>query len=511
MEPITEADFVIVGSGIAGLRAALALGPEPRTVVLTKEAVSESATHYAQGGIAVALGEDDTVALHEQDTLAAGDGLCSPQAVRTLVEEGPAAIEELLAWGADFDRAEAGLARTREAAHSRSRILHAHGDSTGREIAATLARRASALPRLRFLPHGRATRLLLRDERVVGIEFQQPAAAGAAPARRRLAARAVLLATGGLGQLYADTTNPSVATGDGPALAYLAGAELADMEFVQFHPTALALAGAPRFLLSEALRGEGAVLRNPAGERFMARYHAAAELAPRDVVARALEAELRAAGPGAVCYLDASGLEAEQLRRRFPRIAATLAQYGLDLTRDRIPVRPAAHYAMGGIATSLDGRSSLAGLYAAGECACTGVHGANRLASNSLLEGLVFGARAGRAMAGEAAMAGLGGLEPPIGGGEDEAGDLAALQATLSACAGVVRNGEDMRRGLRAVEAMGPGLAATAGAAILRAALARRESRGAHWRSDFPDHDPALAGQHSLQRRGQPVRFAPLP
>jgi len=517
MMTTAEADFVIVGSGIAGLRAALALGPGARTVVLTKEAVSESATQYAQGGIAVAMGEDDTVALHEQDTLAAGDGLCSPQAVRTLVEEGPGAIEELLAWGADFDRdldrAGGGLARTREAAHSRSRILHAHGDSTGREIAATLARRAAGLPRLRLVAHGRATRLLQREGRVVGIEYQQ---AGGAE-RRQLAARAVLLATGGLGQLYLDTTNPPVATGDGPGLAYQAGAELADMEFVQFHPTALARAGAPRFLLSEALRGEGAVLRNPAGERFMERYHAAAELAPRDVVARALEAELRAAGAGAVCYLDASGLEAAAVRRRFPRIAATLAEYGLDLARDRIPVRPAAHYAMGGIATTLEGRSTLAGLYAAGECACTGVHGANRLASNSLLEGRVFGARGGRAMASEEAPAGRGWEEAGAGGTEAGAGgteagaEMAALQGVMSACAGVVRRGEDLGRGLAAVEAMGAGLAATAGAAVLRAALARRESRGAHCRSDYPAHDAALAGLHSWQRRGQAVRFAPLP
>ncbi|MGH3185143.1 MAG: L-aspartate oxidase, partial [Streptosporangiaceae bacterium] len=331
-----------------------------------------------------------------------------------MVEEGPAAIAELLAWGADFDRTAAGLERTREAAHSRSRILHAHGDSTGREIAATLARHAARLPRLQWIPHACATRLLTAEGRVVGVEFSSPSRSGANPNLHRCHARAVLLATGGLGQLYPGTTNPTVATGDGPALAYASGALLADMEFVQFHPTALALAGAPRFLLSEALRGEGAVLRNSAGDRFMLRYHPAAELAPRDIVARALDSELRNAGSDAVGYLDATALPAAHLERRFPRIVATLARYGLNLARDPIPVRPAAHYAMGGVWSTLEGRTSVPGLYAAGECACTGVHGANRLASNSLLEGLVFGARAGRAMAGDALPALTSRLEPAV-------------------------------------------------------------------------------------------------
>jgi L-aspartate oxidase len=499
---LTDADFVIVGSGIAGLRAALALGPGARTLVLTKEDVAESATQYAQGGIAAATGDDDTVALHERDTLAAGDGLSSPAAVRTLVEEGPAAIAELLAWGAEFDRSGGGLARTREAAHSRSRILHAHGDSTGREIAATLARRAAELPRLRFAPQARALRLLAAEGRVWGLDY---AAAGEA---RQVRARAVLLAAGGLGQLYAETTNPAVATGDGPALALAAGAELMDMEFVQFHPTALAWPGAPRFLLSEALRGEGALLRNPAGERFMPAYHPGAELAPRDVVARAIERELRAAGRG-TCFLDATALPAAQLAARFPRIAATLSAYGLRLERDWIPVRPAAHYAMGGVATDLEGRSTLAGLYAAGECACTGVHGANRLASNSLLEGLVFGARAGRAMADEPAPAGA----PRFAAAPAAAAaELRPVQAVMSAAAGVLREGTAMAAGLERLAAL-PGPAASTAAAVLRAALARRESRGAHFRSDFPAHDPALAGQHSRQRAAGgavAVRFAPL-
>ncbi|HWG38687.1 MAG TPA: L-aspartate oxidase [Terriglobales bacterium] len=494
------ADFVVVGSGIAGLRAAIALGEAGRTLVLTKEAVAESATAYAQGGIAAATGDDDTVALHESDTLAAGDGLCSPAAVRLLVREGPHAIEELLAWGAEFDRTPSGLARTREAAHSRSRILHAHGDSTGREIAATLARRAAAMANIEFVPHGRVT-ALLRDpnHRVAGVACQDPGLT--------VRARAVLLATGGVGQLYSETTNPSVATGDGPALAWVAGADLADLEFIQFHPTALALPHAPRFLLSEALRGEGAVLRNPAGERFLPACHPAAELAPRDVVARAIAFELSAAPAGATCFLDATALPAAHLAARFPRIAATLAQFGLNLSRAWIPIRPAAHYAMGGIATSLEGRASVPGLFAAGECAATGVHGANRLASNSLLEGLIFGARAALAMRDEAAPAAALLPAPP----SQASAPTELVQHLMSRCAGIVRSGDALRQGLEELVSLGAecGPAATA-AAIVRAALAREESRGAHFRSDFPDHNPALAGLHSMQSRGQPVRFVLL-
>jgi L-aspartate oxidase len=333
----------------------------------------------------------------------------------------------------------------------------------------------------------------------------------------RSQARAVLLATGGLGQVYRDTTNPAVATGDGPALAGRAGAVLADMEFVQFHPTALAAPGAPRFLLSEALRGEGAILLNPAGERFMPAYDSRAELAPRDIVARAIVAEIRrsAAGPDAACFLDATALGAQELEGRFPRIVATLRQFGWDLGRQPVPVRPAAHYMMGGVWTDLNGRTSLPGLFAAGEAACTGVHGANRLASNSLLEGLVFGARAARAMAAESAPAPTHGEAiAPTGGVLPRP----ELQRRMAETAAVIRDGISLRAWLQELAAA-PEPASAAGnledrnltlvaTAIVRAALAREESRGAHFRSDFPRPDPALAGCHSFQRLGHPVTFS---
>src|SRR6201981_3127690 len=388
-----HADFAVVGSGIAGLRAAIDLSSAGSVLVLAKSNLSDSATAWAQGGIAVALSDEDEIGLHEQDTLSAGDGLCRPESVALLVEEGPKYITQLIEWGTEFDRSGTKLAFTREAAHSRSRILHAHGDSTGREISRALLSRAHALPHLHLRAHAFTTSLILENGRVVGLRFPDENDGTLHEVR----ASAVLLATGGLGQLYRETTTPAVATGDGMALAFEAGAVLSDMEFGQFHPTALAVKGAPRFLLSEALRGEGGILRNINLERFMKRYAEAQELAPRDVVARAIVSEMHRTNAQHV-YLDMTAKSAEFLQKRFPRIYATCLSYGLDLATDVAPVCPAAHYMMGGVKTDLWGRTSLPGLYAAGETADTGVHGANRLASNSLLEGLVFGARSGQAM-----------------------------------------------------------------------------------------------------------------
>ena len=485
---MTDPDFLVIGAGVAGLRAAIALAAAGSVLVVAKESLRESSSEYAQGGIAVALSDDDEVELHEQDTLYAGDGLCDPAAVRTLVEEGPAAIQELIEWGAEFDRQGGKLSFTREGAHSRNRILHAHGDSTGREIARTLYRKAASLPNVTFRSFAATTDLLLQDG-ASGALLYDASGGRVVPVR----ARAVLLATGGLGRVFLNTTNPDVATGDGVAMAYRAGAEIGDIEFVQFHPTALHVEGAPRFLLSEALRGEGALLRNAAGEAFMERYHPLRELAPRDVVARAIVSEMKRTGAPHM-FLDLTHREAGFVRGRFPRIYETCLRYSVDLERQPAPVAPAAHYAMGGVWTDLDGRTTLPGLFAAGEAACTGVHGANRLASNSLLEGVVFGARAGRAMA-EARPS----TSTPLAGadqGRDLRGVVPSADATVRAIAwkhcGIVRDAPGLRSALAWLDAQTSEDFETrnmlqVAQLIARCALAREESRGAHFRTDFPE------------------------
>ena len=430
-------DFLVIGAGVAGLRAAIELAEAGTVLVVAKDSLRESSSEYAQGGIAVALNDDDEVALHEQDTVYAGDGLCDPAAVHTLVEEGPAAIEQLIEWGAEFDREGDHLSFTREGAHSRNRILHAHGDSTGKEIARALYRKAASLPNVTFRSFAATTDLLSSDGEVSGAMVWD----AQARAQIAISAKAVLLATGGLGHVFLNTTNPDVATGDGVAMAYRAGAEISDIEFVQFHPTALHVEGAPRFLLSEALRGEGAQLKNQAGERFMERYHPLLELAPRDVVARAIVSEMARTGSPHV-YLDISGRPEGFLRGRFPRIYETCLRYGIDLERQAAPVAPAAHYAMGGVWTDLDGRTSLAKLFAAGEVACTGVHGANRLASNSLLEGVVFGARAGRTMR---ETSGTSGQPAASAGTRCETGDPDSVRRIAWDYCGIVREGDGLR------------------------------------------------------------------
>src|SRR5438874_2454756 len=358
--PQTETDFVVIGAGIAGLRAAIELASAGRVLVVTKQELTESNTQYAQGGIAVALSDEDEVGLHLRDTINAGDGLVNAEAAKVLVEEGPERIQELIEWGTQFDREGTKLTFTREAAHSRSRILHAHGDSTGREIGRALAAKARTLSNIQFSEFEFSANLWKPHERVEGVVLIRDGHGE----RRIIGASAVLLASGGAGQVYSDTTNPPVATGDGIAMAYRGGAAISDMEFFQFHPTALSVSGAPRFLLSEALRGEGALLRNSAGERFMPRYPPLAELASRDVVARAIVEEIAASRvAGSVAFLDLRHLSAGHLRERFPRIYATCKQYGIDITMDLVPVRPAAHYLMGGIKTDLKGQSTLPGLY----------------------------------------------------------------------------------------------------------------------------------------------------
>ena len=530
-----HADYAVVGSGIAGLRAAIELSAAGTVLVLAKSNLSDSATAWAQGGIAVALSDEDEISLHEQDTINAGDGLCRPEAVALLVEEGPKYITQLIEWGTEFDRAGTKLAFTREAAHSRSRILHAHGDSTGREISRALLARAHTIPHLHLRAHAFTTELIVDRGRVAGLRFIDETDGSL----HELRAAAVLLATGGLGQIYGETTNPDVATGDGMAIAYDAGAVLSDMEFVQFHPTALAIKGAPRFLLSEALRGEGGVLRNIGLERFMKRYNEAQELAPRDIVARAIVSEMHRTQSTHV-YLDMTKKSEEFLKKRFPRIYETCLSYGLDLASDLAPVCPAAHYMMGGVKTDLWGRASLPGLYAAGETAATGVHGANRLASNSLLEGLVFGARAGQAMmqdapAGKRQPAALPGSPAPLPGNSSAAQKETAKNATKASpeCAmltkirdlmwrqvGIMRNGKELAEAIKQLEAMElpksekPGRSAhelrnlhNLALVIARAALAREESRGSHYRSDFAFRNDEDFNKHSAEQRDKDVRF----
>ncbi|MDH4028278.1 MAG: L-aspartate oxidase [Nitrospirota bacterium] len=382
-------DFLVIGGGVAGLRAAIELASKGSVLVLTKDKPTESSTGYAQGGIAVALSDEDEVCIHYEDTVKAGDGLCRVDAVKAMVEEGPGYILELISWGAEFDKEGSKLSYTMEAAHTRKRILHSRGDSSGKEIERVLISKARSFPTITRLDFAFTLDLITDGSRCVGATVLR------GDSVITIHARAVVLATGGAGQIFSRTTNPMICTGDGIAIAYRAGALITDMEFIQFHPTTLYSPAAPQFLLSEAMRGEGAVLKNIQGRRFMPEYHEMAELASRDTVTRAILSEMVKTDAKHV-YLDLTHLDKTFIKNRFPLIYATCLQYSIDITEDMIPVSPAAHYIMGGVHTNLDGETSLRGLFAAGEVACTGVHGANRLASNSLLEGLVFGARAGK-------------------------------------------------------------------------------------------------------------------
>ena len=513
-------DVIVVGSGIAGLRAAVGLAEAgARVVVLTKDLPTESNTGHAQGGIAAAISDEDQIEFHLQDTLRAGDGLCDEEAVRILVAEGPPRILELIEWGTRFDREGPHLAFGREAAHSRSRVLHSHGDSTGREIVRALLAKAATFPSLTFLSHSFSVDLVLEGERCTGLLVLDESSG----ALRLMGSGAVLLATGGAGRLFRESTNPPQATGDGVAIACRAGAVVADMEFVQFHPTTLFSPGAPRFLLSEALRGEGAILRNAAGERFMPRYHGDAELAPRDVVSLAIVMEMERTGDRCV-FLDLTGKDPAALRERFPQVYETCLRFGFDLARDRVPVHPSAHYFMGGVRTDLMGRTLVPGLYAAGEVACTGVHGANRLASNSLLEGLVFGARAASAI-----------LEAPRKGAEPavpvpptrapaspRAAELASRIGELMwEWVGIRRDGDRLRTAVEELRRLETTLERpivnrasmearnllVLGGLVARAALERQESRGAHFRSDFPE--PRAEWARHLEYRSAPAADLP--
>lgn len=502
--PPVSYDLIVVGSGIAGLYAALQAHERgARVLVVTKGAIEEANTRYAQGGIAAAVGSDDSVALHLQDTIEAGAGLVDAEAARVLVEAAADRIADLVRYGVAFDTENGAVALGREAAHSQSRILHAGGDSTGLEIELSLASLAQR-EHITVIEHALISRLLVDDGRIAGLEVcywqTRTYTAYAAPI--------VILATGGAGQLYRFTTNPAVATGDGIAVAYRAGAEVMDMEFTQFHPTALRVSGLPAFLISEAVRGEGALLLNAAGERYLPQYDARAELAPRDIVARATFREMARTGADHV-LLDITTRDATWLAARFPQIYRTCLSAGLDMARDRIPVSPAAHYTMGGVRTNTWGETTLPGLYAVGEVACTGVHGANRLASNSLLETIVFAERAVRRIfdAPDAPSTPLartvdavtqvstvteGHIAPPP--------TREAVQALMWERVGIERDGDGLAQAVAQLAAWTAALPAgadrethelrsllTCGLLAADAALRREESRGAHFRTDFPE------------------------
>ncbi len=509
-----ETDFIVIGSGIAGLRASIELASSgAKVTVLTKDKASESNTEYAQGGVAVVLSDDDKASLHEEDTLIAGAGLCDVEAVNTLVTEGTIYIQQLIDWGTEFDRESGRLVFTQEAAHSRRRILHAHGDSTGKEIVRALISRARQEKSIVLMPFANTESLIVLDGRCVGVRFLDPIL----KSPREIYAKAVILCTGGAGQLYQHTTNPPVATGDGMAMAYFAGAEMADMEFVQFHPTALNLEKAPRFLLSEAMRGEGGILRNAQGERFMSRYDERLELAPRDIVSRSIVSEMRRTGTR-TAYLDMTALDEEFLKHRFPKIYEVCKSYNLNIAKDMLPVSPASHYCMGGIRSDLNGRSTLAGLYAAGEVTCTGVHGANRLASNSLLEGLVFGARAGKAAISDCAKFEVKTLKSEVTNIQNVNTDeinvavRKRVKRVMWERVGIARDRNSLNRALtefRQIEKANLGTSSrnfvTLAKLIAKSALWREESRGGHFRDDFPNRNDEQWDKHSIQKLGNEI------
>jgi len=526
----TRADVVVIGSGIAGLTAALRLREHvDKVLVVTKDRISAGSTQWAQGGIAAALGPGDTPDEHAVDTLVAGAGVCDADAVHVLVDEGPEAVRELIALGAMFDHDPDGvLSLTREGGHHRDRIAHAGGDATGAEIQRALIAAVGAAPEIEIIKHALAVDLLLADDGGVAGLTLHVMGEGQRDGVGAVHCRAVVLASGGLGQVFSQTTNPTVSTGDGMALALRAGATLRDLEFVQFHPTVMYLgpdSTGQQPLISEAVRGEGAVLVDFDGVRIMEGVHEMADLAPRDVVAKAIMRRMTETGQPHM-WLDARHLGAAFWERRFPTILATARSHGIDPVTQLIPVAPACHYASGGVRTDLHGRSDVPGLYATGEAACSGVHGANRLASNSLLEGLVFSRRIAEVLPGElrpwaepvadARTAGLvsGSVRPD-------------LQEVMSTRAGVLRSATGLADALGHLEkltgvaAEAPDVAAwestnllTIAGALVEAAALREETRGSHWREDFPERDDARwAGHFDVRMRDgeTTIAFAPAP
>ena len=503
--PHRFADVLVIGSGVAGLRAALVAAEHASVLLVSKEELRECNTHYAQGGIAVMLAEPDSFQAHINDTLTVGQGLCDEQVVDTVVREGPARIRELIQSGAQFDEEAGTLTLTREGGHSHARIVHAQGDATGAEVERSLVQTVRDCPQIHCLEHTFVVDLLTEDGECLGAILSNQMQGVAL-----VWAKQTILATGGCGQVYRETTNPEVATGDGMAMAYRAGAVVQDMEFVQFHPTTLYIAGASRWLISETVRGEGGHLVNDRGERFMPRYDPDAELAPRDVVSRSILREMTAAGATHV-YLDVRHLDADRIRKRFPTIAAVCTQFDVDIGTDLIPVRPSAHYMIGGVRADRAGRTSLDRLYACGECSSSGLHGANRLGSNSLLEGLVFGTRAGHEAGRRAAEAPESRprvIRSHLATTGQEQLDLRdvgnALKSLMWRRVGIERTDEFLGEAERNIDFWCSYVMdrefhfrggwelqnmLTVAKLITVAARRREESRGVHFRSDFPDTD----------------------
>jgi len=501
--PSIKTDTLIIGSGVAGLSAAIQASKYGEVTIITKDKLSESNTQKAQGGIAVALSEDDSPEGHIEDTLRVGCGLCNEKAVRIIVEEGPARIKELIQWGAEFDRQGDQLSFTQEAGHSVRRVIHAKGDATGIELERALIAKVKQNTNIKILEHAFVIDLLHRDRTcfgaVVNVRNNE---------RKIVYARKVILATGGIGQVYRETTNSPVATGCGMALAYRAGAKLIDMEFMQFHPTTLYVAGLSRTLISEAVRGEGGILRNKHGERFMSQYHKDGELAPRDVMSRSILEEMRETADTRV-YLDLTHLPTRLIKNRFPNIMEVCSSFGIDIKEDFIPVRPTAHYMIGGIKIDKNGKTNIQNLYACGETASSGVHGANRLASNSLLEGLVFGYRTGQSAGKDIdgkkrvdTTSDIRNVLDPVSTRKLDMGDLkASLRSLMTRYVGIERDETGLLAAQKEINFWSSyvmekefsdirdwefqNMLLVAGL-VQKAALIRKETRGVHYRKDYP-------------------------
>ena len=515
--PAHSSDVVVIGSGVAGLRAAIEAARHGRVTVLTKDRASESNTDYAQGGVAVVLSKEDAPEGHVEDTLVAGAGLCDEDVVRYVVAEGPKLVKELISWGAEFDRDDGNLLFTQEGGHSKARIIHSHGDATGHEIERALLEKTRATEGVTLVEHAYAVDIVTDNGRAVGV------LAYAGGSLETFFAPAVIIASGGACHAYRETTNPATATGDGIAMAYRAGATLSDLEFVQFHPTTLYIAGAARALVSETVRGEGGMLRDRFGVHFMPNYHPLGDLAPRDIVSRAIIRQMAATHDTNV-YLDLRHLDKESVLKRFPKLAELCALFDIDIRKDMIPVRPSAHYFCGGVKVDRSGATDIEGLYASGEAAASGLHGANRLGSNSLLEGLVYGWASGQA-AGKAASRARAGT-PRVQSDAEAVNHAAAmidiqdmensLRALLWRQVGIEREGGALSEAEERIDfwssyVMDRQFTAPAGwqvqnmllmaKLITFSARMRTESRGAHHRSDFPDRDDRNWARHLIIKR----------